>query len=102
MNKLRVCPKCGYIDPMEWRPRSWHTHSEIEICRFSDLQNLNLKLAEQVSKQETVLDKYYAYKLSRTGVWVYRRPRIVFDIQGWKDIPAETPKRPQRREGKKR
>jgi len=85
---------------MEWRPRSWHTHSEIEICRFSDLQNLDPKLAEQVSKKETVQDKYYAYKLSKTGVWVYRRARIIFDIQGWKDIPAETPRHP-RKEKKK-
>ena len=91
---MRVCPKCGYIDPMAWRPRSWHTHSEIEICRASDLEYIDSELAKKIINADggTVLDKYYAYKLSKTKIWIYRRPRIVFDIQGWKDIPAEKAK----------
>lgn len=90
---MRICPKCGYVDPPEWRPKSWHTHSEIEICRYSDLELIDADLAEQISDGSTFLDQYNAYKRSKTGIWVYRRPRFIYDVQKWKDIPAETPKR---------
>ncbi len=92
---MRVCPQCGYIDDYTWRPKIWHTHSEIEICRLCDLEIISPKLALRLKTEPTACDEYYAYRISRTGIWVYRRPLIIYKIQGWKDIPAEMHKKPK-------
>lgn len=86
---MRVCPKCGYVEPIEWRPTSWKAGQYVDCCRLTDLEVLNPQLARELKERKQVIRKHYVYKLSRTGVWVLRRWIEIWKIQGWKEIPAE-------------
>ncbi len=97
---MKVCPECGYVEPFEWRATTWHATQGNECCRLTDLMNLNKELAEELkakfdvpgkytADKTTVVKKHYAYRISKTGVWVIRRWIEIYKIQGWKDIPAE-------------
>lgn len=40
---MRVCPKCGYVDPPEWRP---HKHRfDVDYTHIGEFQGLSPKLA---------------------------------------------------------
>lgn len=73
---MRVCPKCGYRDPPEWK--NLHFQLYHEYMPFEDFQRLYPKLAaELLQKQEIVgtknivFDEYNAYHLTRAG-YVHR------------------------------
>jgi len=78
---------------MHWRPRSWKTHSEIEIARLSDLEYAEPEFAKRLKaahhESRDLIEEPYAYKISRTGIWVYRRWTEIYKVQGWKIFPAE-------------
>ena len=82
-----VCPSCGYVE-YHWRPKTWDTTCGDWLCRLSEVQNFNPDLAEKL-KHGDVTDKHFAYKISKTKVWVIRRWIEIYKIQGWKNIPAE-------------
>jgi len=89
---MRVCPNCGYVEPFEWRPTSWKSGQYIDICRVSDLQNIDPELHSDLKLLpigETVLKGHYAYRITRTGVWVQRRWIEIYKVQNWQEIPAE-------------
>jgi len=83
-----VCPDCGYIE-YHWRPKTWDTTCGDWLCRLSELQEFNPEFAERLKKEKEVTDKTFAYKISKTGIWVIRRWIKIYEIQGWKNIPAE-------------
>ena len=100
---MKVCPECGYIEPFEWRATTWHSTQGNDCCRLSDLENMDPELSQllkdawrsnrKVSSEAcTVIQKHYAYRISKTGIWVIRRWIEIYKIQGWKDIPAESRK----------
>lgn len=87
---MKVCPKCGFVDPDHWRAKSWHTHSAIEIARVSDLEYAESEFLKRLKDANgEMIEGNYAYKISKTGIWVYRRWVEIWKIQGWKEIPAE-------------
>lgn len=95
---MRVCPKCGFIEPMEWRPSSWKSGQYIDLCRVSDLENLEPELFKKLKDKpigETILEGYYAYRITKTGVWVQRRWIEIYKIQKWFEIPAEIHHKPK-------
>lgn len=100
---MKVCPECGYIEPFEWRATTWHATQGNECCRLTDLFGIEKPLAELLKskfdlpgkytpEKTTVKQGHYAYRVSKTGVWVIRRWIKIFEIQGWTDIPAESRK----------
>ena len=82
---MRVCPKCGYIDPPEWK----HTRYSywIDDCSFENFKILFPDLAKIIKcKGSQIDDKYYVYRhtLSKEG-WVERKAKIDFVGKGWSD-----------------
>jgi hypothetical protein len=91
---MRVCEKCGYIEPIEWRPTTWKSAQYIDCCRLEDLQNLDPELASDLKRahnttEATIIKGMYAYRLTKPGVWVLRRWLPIYEIQDWREIPAE-------------
>lgn len=76
---MRVCPKCGYHDPIEWK--NLHFQLYHEYMTLEDFQQLYPKLAaELLQKQEKVgtkniaFDEYNGYHLTKAG-YVHRVPK---------------------------
>lgn len=93
---MRVCPECGYEEPIEWRPTTWKSAQYIDCCRISDLETIDKELADLLrlkrklkGEEQTAIKKNYAYRLTKPGVWVMRRWLPIYKIQKWKEIPAE-------------
>ena len=89
-----ICPKCGYVE-YDWRPKTWDTTCGDWLCRLVELEQVNPGLAERVKKEKEVVIEPYAYKLSKTGIWVIRRWTQIWKVQGFKNIPAEKVKKPK-------
>ena len=69
---MRVCPKCGFIDPPMWRGSI--AHREIDFTRFDDLASEYPLLAQKVKEEQSqkgtknfVEDAHYAYHLTKSG-----------------------------------
>jgi hypothetical protein len=86
---MRVCPKCGFIEEMEWHPTTWKSAQYIDCCRLSDLENIDPALAKELLDKSECVKGIYAYRLTKPKVWVLRRWLPIFKVQGWKEIPAE-------------
>lgn len=68
---MRVCPKCGYEDPLEWRNLPHQLF--MEYMRIEDFRRLYPELAEQLHDNSVVLADHNAYHLTRKG-FVHRLP----------------------------
>ena len=88
---MRVCPKCGYVEGIEWRPTTWKSAQYIDCCRMSELEATEHELAKKIkdTHPETVIEGHYAYRMTKPKVWVMRRWIQIYKIQGWKEIDAE-------------
>jgi len=68
---LRVCPKCGHIDPPYWRQVPWKF--DTDMCWTEDFKNLHPEVHAKLEKgHEIVCDDHFAYKFSgkpKTIVW---------------------------------
>jgi len=80
---------------MEWKPTTWKSAQYIDCCRLSDFERLKPELAEKLKRKGEIVQGHYAYKISKTGVWVLRRWVEIWKIQAWKDIPAEQYRKPK-------
>ena len=71
---MKVCCKCGFVDPNYWLPSRWRT---TEYCRIDDLEQNERQVAEKleiVEPMEIVTDEFYAYRMNEAGfverVWI--------------------------------
>jgi hypothetical protein len=89
---MRVCPKCGFVDPPIWKQSAFHQN--ISFTEFGSLEleepELSKRLAESPTKRCS--NGPYAYKLTR----FYRVERqAILENPNWEkqwDIPAENSK----------
>jgi len=87
---MRVCPKCGYVDPPWWRPSRWQP--EHDTARIDDLLLHEPELLKQLEREGVVFKGPFVFwKSSRS-----RRVRRTW-IQEWKRFgksgePQEKPK----------
>ena len=91
---MRICPRCGYIDPFCWRD-AYSRGMEVEYTRIDELEQYQPEIAkrlkEAVPNKKGVRewqDKNYAYGLWPSG-YVRRRWLEIYKHQGWKAIPME-------------
>lgn len=64
---MKVCPKCGFIDPPYWLPSRWRI---TEYCRIEDLQRDQPRLAQELEKvkpMQIIEDQYYFYRMNEAG-----------------------------------
>jgi len=67
---LRVCPQCGFQDPVYWRQNRWV--SAVDYCRIEDFQVIYPQMAD-LQPGETRSDKYcYYYRGKKQKLFVYR------------------------------
>ena len=80
---MRVCPKCGFIDPPHWKHCKWSYYIDgITFENFKLLYpNLGLKLKRPKDITE---DKDFVYRLTKTGLVVERKAKI--DLQNPKEL----------------
>ena len=80
---MRVCPKCGFIDPPEWKHAKWSYH--IDTISLENFERLYPNLTEELLQTGFTEDKDYVYRLSRShrgkGIpfWVQRKAKIDYD-----------------------
>ena len=72
---MRVCPKCGYVDPPAWRNSKFSPW--IEVIHFDDLKRLQPEIAEKLKKQPRITDEHYEY---------YKAPKSVYAQRKWIEI----------------
>jgi len=89
---MRVCPKCGFVDPPYWKHCKWSYY--IDDCSFENFQMLYPELAKELLKNRLAEDKYYAYRTQKKpkGLpqWVQRKAKIDMTL-GWKDLVERFP-----------
>lgn len=72
---MRVCPKCGFIDPPYWLHCKFSYH--IDSCRFSEFKNQHPELARNLRKGGDIIeDKDNYYRLNITQTHVFRKAKI--------------------------
>lgn len=66
---MKVCPKCGFVDPPMWRQRrSWGGLNE-EVCNYDDFIIAAPELAERIKGGAAkTKDANYVYRLVVTRV----------------------------------
>ena len=70
---IRVCPKCGYEDPLEWRNLPHQLF--MEYMRFDDFERLYPELAAHLKENpKLIFDEFNAYHLTKKG-FVHRLPK---------------------------
>jgi len=73
--KLRVCPKCKYIDPPEWKHTKYSYH--IDNISLENFQRLYPHLAKNLKTGGDITeDEDYYYRLVKTKLWVSRKAKI--------------------------
>lgn len=77
---MRICPKCRYQEPLEWRHDFWH--ADKDYCRVEDFRQLHPELAAALdANHQTVVDDIYAYRKRGKGkLYVERIPRILVEV----------------------
>jgi len=67
---MRICPKCGYIDPIWWRPAAYH--QEFSYAHASSLEALDPELWELLRDkrpgEEVQVGEYVYWKSTRSDV----------------------------------
>lgn len=76
---MRVCPKCGYIDPPEWRHSKYSYW--IDWTELPHFKNLEPSLAEIIVKTGNTEDLNYIYRLMKHGQSVERKAKIDYGNQ---------------------
>ena len=72
---MRVCPKCGYVDPLQWKNLPMRLYGE--YMTFEEFKELYPTIAEQLRQNpKIVFNEYNAYHLSKAG-YVHRCPKIL-------------------------
>jgi len=86
---MRVCPKCKYVDPAQWRHLRFSYW--VDFCTFEDFQQLKSELAKRLLDGEKLVeDELCVYRLSgRKGYprMVHRKAKIDYGEQF--SIPME-------------
>ncbi len=67
---MRQCPKCGHIDPPNWRPPPFGP--DFDYVRFDEFRELLPDLADEIAHGGIGFDELYAYRASKTRKYVYR------------------------------
>ena len=82
---MRVCPKCGFVNPPEWKHSKWSYWRD--TCLLDDLKNLNPSLAKGLEAQGHAKDENYVYRLTKNKRRVERKAILDYGEQ-W-TIPME-------------
>lgn len=72
---MRVCPKCGFVDPQCWRQNRWV--SGVDYCRIEDFQKEYPLLADIRPGQESEDEHCYYYRGKKQPAFVYRWPKFL-------------------------
>jgi len=83
---MRVCHKCGAIDPAEWKHTRFSYY--IDYCTYENFVKLHSNLAKNLDgfgKQTDDLN--YIYYRTKTGRFVLRKAKIDvgLKLQAWND-----------------
>jgi len=70
---MRVCPKCGYIDPPYWKHVKFSYF--VDSCSLENFSLLFPNLAEKIT-DDMVFDGINYYRLIKSGFWVLRMAKI--------------------------
>lgn len=72
---MRVCPKCGFIDPPHWKHSKFSYH--IDTISPENFKMLYPKLAKNLKKAGAITeDKDNYYRLAKTKLVVMRKAKI--------------------------
>jgi len=83
---MRVCPKCGFVDPPEWRHSRYSYW--IDFCKTEDFKCLEPEMAKELlNGKKTVEDKNYVYRMTKNGRRIERKALVDYGYQ-W-NIPME-------------
>ena len=72
---MRVCPKCGFRDPLEWKNLRFRIYAE--YMTFEDFQRVYPDLAALLKESPKILcDEHHCYHLTKSG-HVHRVPKYL-------------------------
>jgi len=87
---MRVCPKCKYVDPPEWRHSKYSYW--IDFCDAQHFLEMNPLLHDALMKGAKIVeDSNYVYRLTKNKSKVERKALVDYGYQ-W-SVPMENPKR---------
>jgi len=77
---MRICPKCGYTDPPEWRHSKYSYW--IDFCTWEDFKRLHPGLSEKLKcPGEKIEDENFVYRRNQNGRYVERKAKIDYNDQ---------------------
>lgn len=80
---MRVCPKCGYIDPPYWKHVKYSYY--IDASSLENFKLLCPELAKRIAREKVVSDEHFIYRLCKKGTWVERKAKVDFVGETWSD-----------------
>lgn len=88
---MRACPKCGHVDPPEWRQVPWKF--DTDHCWTEDFEKLHPAEYEQLMRgHEVVCDEHFCYRFSgksRKVVWRVWKKMFEWGGKSAFNIPME-------------
>jgi len=72
---MRVCPKCGFVDPPCWRQNRWISY--VDYARVEDFWEQYPAMVDIQPGHETSDEYNYYYRGRRNPYYVYRWPKVL-------------------------
>lgn len=72
---MRVCPRCGFVDPQIWRQNRWV--SDVSYTRFEDFQKEYPAFADLHPGEVRGDAHCYYYRGKKQHLYVYRWPKML-------------------------
>lgn len=86
---MRVCPKCGFVDPPEWKNlhfQLYHEYMTLEDFKqlYPQMAELLLEQQQKVGTKNIIFDekKHHAYHLTKAS-YVHRVPAYLIIDRKW-------------------
>jgi len=102
---MRVCPNCGYVDPLYWKKAHFNNpQGDVEVARIDELELHEPHIAELVKDHEAHVRCPFAYYLAPQAIWVKRIWAKLYEDGGLSafNIPHDwTHRRKAKREGRR-
>ena len=77
---MRVCPKCGYVDPPYWR-HSIYSYW-IDFTEYENFKNMHPELCPLQSGELTE-DEYFVYRRMKKSDFIERKAIVDYEVHGW-------------------
>jgi hypothetical protein len=87
---MRVCHKCGHVDPPQWKHSKYSYW--IDNCLLEDFNEMQPEMVKGLLQGAILEDTYYLYRLTKNKHRVERKAKVDYGNQWTIPMERATPK----------